>query len=110
MNTEALNTSNGLNVSSGSTFNLEKINMMNEARLKNLDKMGGYGNYDHVMADKGKNNYYNGPGLQQGSGGGSGNKGDHLLETIKEKEDDDGGELAKLDNLLLNYYKSNDDN
>lgn len=102
---EPLNTSHALNQSSGSTFNLEKINMMNEARLKNLDKMGGYGNSYDTMADRGKNNYYNGPGLNPHQ-----NKvSENHLATIKENDDDapGGGEgFHKLDNLLLNYYKS----
>ena len=77
----------GLYTTSGSTFNLEKINMANEARLKKLEAMTS--NPDSHLRAKG--NYYN-----------AGNSNPKLLETIKEDDDD---ELAKLDRLLQNYAK-----
>lgn len=79
------------NLSHGeSTFNLERINMQNEARLKNLENFGNVGSQGNLLGNKG--NYYH-------------NNSNHkLLETIRE-DDDNADELAKLDKLLLNYMK-----
>jgi hypothetical protein len=74
----------GLNSSQGSTFNLDKINLANEERLRYLEKQGS-GGLDTLKSNKG--NYY-------------GVMNNRFLETIKEDDDD---EIAKLDKLLLTY-------
>jgi len=81
----------------GTSFNVERINLANEARLKKWDSMGGGSirsdgrNYDQY-GGAGRGNYY-------GRGGGGG------LEAIQ--EDDDAHD--KLDKMLGGYLKTHED-
>jgi len=82
--------SNGLNISQGSNFNLDNINLANEQRLKNLERFGSGSSLEGLDTQKFKGNYFHG-------GLGPSNK---LLATIREDDDD---EMAKLDKLLMTY-------
>jgi len=84
----------------GTSFNVERINLANEARLKKWDSVGGGSirsdgsNYDKY-GGAGRGNYYN-----RGGGGG--------LEAIQE-DDDANDNMAKIDKMLGGYLKTHED-
>lgn len=79
----------------GMSFNIDRINMANEARLNKLDKFGsGHSRNDmHYDPGRGKGNYY-------------GNRGE--LEAIEESADMDEN-LAKIDKILGSYLKTHEE-
>lgn len=80
----------------GTSFNIDRINMANEARLNKLDKFGsGHSRTDmQYDAGRGKGNYY------------GNNRGE--LEAIEESADMDDN-LAKIDQILGSYLKTHEE-
>jgi len=88
---------NSMNMT-GNSFNVDRINLANEARLKKWDSVGGGSirsdgsNYDKYGAGAGRGNYYNRGGL----------------EAIQE-DDDAQDNMAKLDKMLGGYLKTHEE-
>ena len=81
----------------GTSFNVDKINLANEARLKKLENMGTgtmKSNQGYENTGGGRGNYY---GNRGGVGG---------LESIQEDPND---HMAKIDKILGGYLKTHED-
>jgi len=88
---------NSMNMT-GNSFNVDRIMLANEARLKKWDSVGGGSirsdgsNYDKYGAGNGRGNYYNRGGL----------------EAIQE-DDDAHDNMAKIDKMLGGYLKTHEE-